>query len=511
LISYADVKKHASDIVKVTQRRYMPPWPPESGHGDFVGARRLTANDLGILQQWVAEGAPEGKPEDRPPKREWASDWQLGPPDLVVSMPKPYELPAEGRDVYRNFIVPVPITARKYVRALEFRPGNPRVVHHTFIRMDRTGKARQLEENEKAPGFPGMSISAEVPGGHFLSWQPGRGASELPQGLSFELDPGNDFILRMHMNPSGKPEQVQAMIGLYFTDQPPTNSCLRLLLTSTCIDIPPGATNYLVHDDYRLPIDINLIAVLPHAHYLARDIRATATLPDDTVKSLLWIKDWDFNWQSDYRYKVPVFLPRGTVLSMNFTYDNSTNNLRNPNQPPKRVASGVQTSDEMAELWFQFLPATQGDVSVFQNDYGYKTKSRLIAETDFALKKNPADPAALAGKGMLLCGEGRYDMAERSFRAALRSDPNHARAHYGLGLVFRKKEKLREARIEFEKALQSDPWDYQAHGNLGMLALEANDLDNAENHFKEALRLNPDDVFARDGLRDTLQAGSRRR
>ena len=174
--------------------------------------------------------------------------------------------------------------------------------------------------------------------------------------LSWELRPNTDLVLQLHLHPSGKPEQVQPSVGFYFTGEPPTNTPFRLNLNPLTLDIPAGASDYSVEDNYRLPVDVELLGVLPHAHYLAKRMEGYAVLPDGSRHDLLLIKDWDFNWQGDYRYAHPVHLPKGTTLAMRFAYDNSSKNVRNPNHPPRRVRYGLQTTDEMAELWFQVLP-----------------------------------------------------------------------------------------------------------------------------------------------------------
>jgi hypothetical protein len=504
LLSYRDVQKHAEDIITVTHSRYMPPWPPENT-GLFLGERRLNAEQLRIISQWVKDGMIEGAAADLPPRPQWASDWQLGPPDVVATMPRPYTLPAEGRDIYRNFVVPLPVNEKKYVRAIEFRPRSARI-HHAFIRVDHTGNARRLEQKEPEPGFPGITLSAEAPGGNFLSWQPGRMAIPFPDGLCWEVNPGDDLIFQLHMNPGGKAEPVQSEIGLYFTNQPPTRTSVRVLLTSNSIDIPAGDQSYTVRDEYKLPADFDLIAILPHAHYLARRIEGLATFPDGRVQSLLLIKDWDFNWQSEYRYKTAIYLPKNTVLSMSFSFDNSTNNTRNPSNPPKPVSVGRQSTDEMAELWFQLVPRDKSQLGAFQRDYGVKVKSRTLEAALFALKKNPNDAGGLSSLGMIRYSEGKMTEAEQRFRAAVQSDPSHAEAHYGLGLIFRKNRRLIDARREFEASLQSDPWKAQTYGNLGVVCLSLGDFDCAEKQFLEALRLNPADALAGEGLRQARNA-----
>ncbi|HKS38065.1 MAG TPA: tetratricopeptide repeat protein [Verrucomicrobiae bacterium] len=506
LLNYADAKKRADDIAKATARGYMPPWLPEGGYATFVGERRLATAEIDMIQQWVADGAIEGAPADLPALPAWSGDWQLGEPDLVVTMPEPYLLSAEGRDVYRNFVIRVPLAATRYVRGVELRSGNPRVVHHAFIKVDPTAQSRRLDAEEVEPGFAGMNSPAKMPDGHFLGWQPGRLPTFLPDGLAWRLNPGDDLVVEMHLNPSGKPEQIQSGIGLFFTDRPPTNTCFKMALTSYTMDIPAGAQNYVVQDSYQLPADVSVLAVLPHAHYLAREMHGWATLPNGTKQSLLFIKQWDFNWQGDYRYAQPVFLPKGTILAMRFTYDNSTNNVRNPNHPPKTVNYGSQSSDEMAELWFQLLPHNASDLARLTSDYQAKLARLFREHSEFLLHKNPNDAKAHADLGLDLLSQGRLVEAERHFRAALQARPDFGLAHYRLGLLFRQQNRLTEARAEFETALRLDPDDSKAHGNLGFIFLQQGELRSAQSHFESALALNPDDTIARNGLAETLKA-----
>ena len=228
LLTFADVKKHARDIADVTARRFMPPWLPVAGYGDFADTRRLSADQIGMLAQWANEGAAEGNPAEPPAPPQWSGDWTLGPPDLVLKMPAPYSVPAEGHDIYRNFVLPANLTTTRYVKGYEFRPGNFKAVHHTFIKVDSTSRSRRLAARETTPGFPGMDGPAETPGGHLLGWQPGRLPRLLPAGLAWALRPGDDVVLAMHLNPTGKPETLQPTLGLYFADQPPTNQSVKL-------------------------------------------------------------------------------------------------------------------------------------------------------------------------------------------------------------------------------------------------------------------------------------------
>ena len=498
LVTYTEVKKHAQDIATVVQSGYMPPWPPEPGHGKFSGERRLSADQIGVINQWIAEGAPEGNPSEHPPAPQWSSDWQLGPPDLVMTLPQAYTVPAEGRDIYRNFVLPVELPSERYVRAIEFRPGNPKVVHHTLIKVDSSGESRRRDALDAEIGFSGMIVPTET--GHFLGWQPGRGPCQVPEGMPWQIQPGTDLVLQMHLSPSGKPELVQPSVGFYFTDQPPAKTPYRILLTSVKMDIPPGVPNFSVEDSYELPVDLEVIGILPHAHYVGKEIRAWATLPDGRTEPLIYIRNWDFNWQSDYQYVAPVSLPKGTKVAMRFTYDNSTNNVRNPSQPPRPVRYGPESVDEMAELWLQVVPKNPADLATLQRQYEAKARQRFIDGNYFLAQRNPPDPEAVSTLGNILMMQGNLVEAEKHLLRAVSLEGAGSSAFYGLGVLRRRQERLDDARRAFERALALEPTEYRAHSNLGYVFLGLGDLASAELHFNKALDLNPADPLAREGL-----------
>ena len=257
-------------------------------------------------------------------------------------MPEPYTLPGEGADTIRSFVIPVPDGRAQFVRAVEFHPGNARVVHHANIKIDSSGSSQRLDAEDAPPGFDGSSRDARFPDGYFLGWTPGQRAHALP-GDAWYLPAGTDVVVELHLTPTGKAERVQSSIGLFLSDVPPSRTPFMIRLGSQRIDIPAGAQAYVSTDSYVLPVDVELLAVQPHAHNLARSMKGYARLPSGRREWLIDIADWDFRWQDVYRYAAPVRLPRGTVLEMEYTYDNSSRNPRNPNQPPRRVTFG-QTS-----------------------------------------------------------------------------------------------------------------------------------------------------------------------
>ena len=327
LLNYSDVKKHARQIVDATQSRAMPPWLPEPQKLKFADELRLSDAEIDLIKSWVEQGEVEGDPSALPAQPKFVEGWRLGKPDLVLTANKPLTLPPSGTDTYWNFIFPVPIQETRWVKAVEIRPGDKRYVHHANILVDREGSSRQ-RETEPGAGFGGMEIRIESqvfdPDSHLLFWKPGTIPYVEPEGMALRLDKGTDLILNTHLQPSGKPEVIQPSIGLYFTPHPATKLPMLLQLENDAkLDIPAGQKDFLVTDDFTLPIDVELLAIYPHAHYLGKDIQAFATLPDGTRKTLIHIPQWNLNWQAVYRYAEPVRLPKGTKVSLRYVYDNS--------------------------------------------------------------------------------------------------------------------------------------------------------------------------------------------
>lgn len=513
LLTYRDAKKHDRQIAEVVERRYMPPWLPERGYGEFEGERRLSEDEIETVLRWVGQGAVEGEPRDLPPVPKWEGGWQLGEPDLVVTLPQSYTLPADGKDTYRNFVVPIPMASRRYVRAMEFQPGLPRGVHHAFMRFDSTRHSRDLDGQDSEPGFPGMDTPASAfsPASQFLSWQPGKTPSFGSDGASWALETNVDLVLQLHMQSVGKPELVRPSVAFYFTDRPPNQTFFKVRLVSFAIDIPAGETNYVVQDEYMLPVDAEALGVLPHAHYLCKEMQGVATLPNGTRQPLLLIKQWDFNWQGDYQYAKPVPLPKGTRLAMRYTYDNSTGNPRNPRQPPVRVRYGLETTDEMAELWLRLRLRNGHDLTVMRQDYQVKAARENAIFYEYRLRLNPNDAKALSRLGEQMLFLGKPEEALKHLRRAVQLDDRDDEAHYFLGVLLRTRKQLAEAKAELERALQINPANYKAYGNLGVIYFQEGDLDRAESCFRSALQINPDDSLARANLADIARAKTRQK
>ena len=367
LLTYDDAAKRAKQIATITQERVMPPWKAEPGYGHFKGERRLTDQQIATLAAWAANGAPEGDPSQKPAPPKFTAGWQIGEPDQVVGMSQPYSLAAEGADVFRCFVIPLNASEEEYASQVEFRPGNRRIVHHAILFLDKTGQARNREktpgEGYSCVGGPGLAISGGLGG-----WAPGATPIQYPDGIAQVIPKGADIVMQIHYHLSGKPETDLSKIGIKFSKAPPVKGLTLMTVGNTNIDIPAGEDHYVVKATGTVPMDAEAISVFPHAHYLCKDMKVEATLPDGKVVPLIWIKDWDFNWQGAYRYADPIKLPKGTEISMTYTYDNSAANPRNPSDPPREVKFGEQTTNEMAFTFVQLTLDTRDEVAEFQRD-----------------------------------------------------------------------------------------------------------------------------------------------
>ena len=371
LITYEDVRKRGAMIAAVTKSRYMPPWHAAEGYGEFKDERRLTNAEIDAIGAWVGQGMPEGDPAKLMQPPGFPEGWNLGRPDLVLEMPAGYELPASGPDIFRNFVIPTNLTEDKWVRAIELRPSARKAVHHVLFAYDADGALRKQDGADGQPGYAGTMAPVGVGGrggnvGGLGGWAVGSPAFLMPEGTAAKLPKGADFVLQTHFHLTGKPESERTRVGIYFADKAPENDLFGIELPplwgfGAGLNIPAGRKDYTFEDSLTLPVDAHAFGLYAHAHYVAKEMKATATLPDGTTKPLVWIQDWDFNWQDPYMYKTPVFLPKGTKIDVLFLYDNSVDNPRNPNNPPKTVMWGEQTSEEMASIIIQMIPVRKED------------------------------------------------------------------------------------------------------------------------------------------------------
>ena len=537
LVTFQDAADRADQIADVVASGYMPPWPPDTKLNSFIDERSLTKEQIETLQVWAKNGAPAGAPSRTSaanPAPDAPSEWVLGAPDLIVSFERPFEVPAEfNEDIYRNFVIPIPVSESKYVNAIEIKPSNLQVAHHLFVRVDKSGVAKTLSGRNGKPGFDGMERvrGVKAPDGCILSWQVGKQPSREPDGVAWRLDPNSDFVIECHLQPTGKKELLDIRIGLHFTDSAPTRFPILANLRQLDIDIPPGEANYRTSMEYTLPVSATATAVLPHAHYLGKRLDGYAMLPSGERRELIRIQEWDFNWQGEYRYKEPLRLPAGTKLVMDYQFDNSAANPFNPNNPPKRVKYGPQSTDEMAELAFQLLPDSQKDYLVLARDFGrwrvvnelmpydhrqlqdpvvsedvrYRSNLNLAKAHIMLQQPSQAMPFLMSATrspvvtadAFNLLGRISVDRRDLSngrayFQRGLELDAKNLDTLNGLGIIAMREKNYREGVRCFEEAIKILPSEVTVHRNLGSCLLGLKEYDSALKAFESALQLAPD-------------------
>ncbi len=365
LMTYRNAVNWADDLKTFTQNRQMPPWKPSDGP-EFRDARKLSEREIATLAAWVDGGTAAGDPKDAPPPRQFPQGWQLGQPDLVLTVPEEFELGPTGRDVFRCFVLPTNLTEDRYVTAVEFRPGNPRVVHHSLNFIDTTGQGRKLEQKEKDRSKkddekdrgPGYSVAMGVgfrPSGGIGGWAPGQVTRRLPPDTGYFLPKGADVVLQVHYHRNGRTEKSQPSIGLYFAPKPLAKRFQSIVVPGRFFFIPAGNADFTVKGSVWVEDDCTIHSVMPHLHMLGKKVKVTITPPDGMPQTLVDITDWDYNWQETYFFRRPIAVKAGTRFDIEAHYDNSARNPRNPNNPPRLVRFGEQTTDEMC---FGFIGAT---------------------------------------------------------------------------------------------------------------------------------------------------------
>lgn len=511
LLTYRDGRRWAPQMTQVTQSRYMPPWlpvhdPHAVGYVKFQDERGLTDHEIALIARWAKSGMLEGNPAEAPAVPQYPQTWQHGQPDLILSIKRPYTLGAGGSDVFRNFILPYPLQQTHYIRAMEIRPSVPQIVHHANVLIDRTASYRRDHPDTWEDGIPGMELSVDAgntfdPDSSFLFWKPDTPFLVEPPSMPWRLDPGNDLILNMHLKPSGKTEIVSAQVGLYFTDHPPTQHPMLLQLEhDSALDIPPGDANFVVEDSLKLPVDVKVLGVYPHAHYLGRRLEAWATLPNQQRRWLILIPGWDIDRQSVYRYSEPIFLPKGSVLHMRYVYDNSSANEHNPNAPPIRVRAGNRSVDEMAHLWLQALPVNTPPGS---------PDPRLLLEEAWMrqrLAKEPHDAITLYNLASAEAAMGQYKAAAAIYLEQATAHPDDVRTLTALGATYESSGDWQQAAREYQRAIASQADACDARFDLAQLDLKHEQAPAAEQQLRYMLDHCPADAGVHSALGVALAA-----
>ena len=543
LLTYADAVKHAGSIADETRERHMPPWLPAPGEFPILGERRLRDDQIDAIQRWVSGGKVEGNSADLPKAPSFRSGWQLGRPDEIVTPAQPFTMAPTTDDVYRNLVVRTSLKSDVFVRGVEFKTGGA-PIHHAVIRVDRTQASRRRDGEDGKPGFDGMAWdTVQDPDGHFIGWAPGRGPILAPDGMPWRLERGADLVIELHLIPSRKPLVIQPTVALFLTDTPPVQTALTVKMGSKLIDIPAGARDHVITDTYELPVPVDLMSVYPHAHYLGKEMRVTATLPDGTVKSLLHIPRWNFHWQQDYRYVTPIPLPKDTKVTMRYTFDNSEANDENPSHPPVRVKLGPRSVDEMAELGLQVMPKSIADAALLAQSFDDRDTLASVALGEMRVRESPDVAANREFLGGAYVEVGRFTEAIPHLEAAIRLDARSVTAHSDLGTAFmavgrpadglrhlqraaalaprdetilfnygnalNKASRAGEAAAAYARALAINPEFPDAHVNLGTLLFSRGRVKEALPHFERAAALKPNSAVIHGNLGSALAASGR--
>lgn len=358
LQDYASARKWAPMIEQATQSRKMPPWKAVSGFGEFFDGMALSESESATIRTWVRQGCAEGSPT---PRLEVASEteWKLGPPNLILRPDRPYNVPIGGSDEYRYFVLRPSLPRPVYVTAIDVRPGNARVVHHVIAFVDSQGEADTIEAENKdgQVGYGDLGYPGFVPELALGGWAPGLEARTLPNSTGFELKPGWRIVIQVHYVPSGKPDQDQTELALYYSAVEPKALMRTAGYMASGERIPAGASAHLVEGSFLIEDSISIYAVMPHMHLLAKSMHAEIISPSGEKRPLVLVDNWDFGWQFIYWLRRPVQVSRGSRLLVEAVYDNSAANPKNPYSPPRSIRWGEKTTNEMCLLGVMYTAA----------------------------------------------------------------------------------------------------------------------------------------------------------
>jgi len=329
LQSYDDARKHAAMIREVVDNRRMPPWHADPNFGTFSNDRSLTAKERATLLAWIDQGTPLGDPKAIPTAPSYPETWGIGTPDVVFEIPQDYTVPSQGVVAYVHFKVPTNFTEDRWIQAAEAMPGDRAVVHHIVVYLDTHGKE-----------------SAQVPGGHFCAYAPGDLPSVFKEGTAKRIPAGSDLIFQLHYTPNGEVRKDRSKLGLIFAKKPPEREAFTMAILKQDFLIPPNAEDAAVESSTTLHQEVRLLSFMPHMHLRGKDFKYTLTKPGGQPEIVLSVPAYDFGWQSYYNLAEPITLPEGTKIDCLAHFDNSSNNLNNPD-PTKMVRWGEQTFEEM--------------------------------------------------------------------------------------------------------------------------------------------------------------------
>lgn len=354
LMTYKEARPLAKSIKEAVLTRKMPPWFADPKVGHFANDRSLSQKEVDTLVAWVETGAKEGDPKDAPKPREFFTGWLIGKPDVILPIPHPIDVPAEGVVDYTYVVLPTGFTEDKWIQMAEARPGNRTVVHHIIAFIRPPGSKWMADAEPGVPFIPkkGNRGGADaIPPELLVGFAPGLEPTKCEPGQAKLVKAGSDIVLQLHYTPNGKAVADQTKIGLTFAKGEVKERVMTMNAMNVFLKIPPGEPNYESHAQTTLKQDVKLVSMMPHMHYRGKDFLYKAVYPTGETQVLLSVPHYDFNWQLGYVVKDEILLPKGTRIECTAHHDNSANNKYNPD-PSKEVRWGDQTWEEMMIGWF---------------------------------------------------------------------------------------------------------------------------------------------------------------
>jgi hypothetical protein len=378
LTTRSDAAKRGRQIVEVTASGFMPPWLPDEDGPRIRGERRMTAEETQTLAVWVANGAPVGVgPEPTPPE---VQPWPLGTPDETLEVSGSVIIPAEGDGTLHTLVLPIDFGEPRHLIASQFLPSTPRALHGVGWLFDTSGHGLRAD-----PGFPGsgyrdMGGAGMNTIGSLGGWVPGRSAIPLLEDYSFLVEGKGAILVQLHLNGTGKPERESSKLGLYYSEEPRKKNVIDFIMGSLLMDIDPNESNYVLTDEVTLPVDTELLGLYPKARYVCTHLHVSAIGPKGNTTLLLRISDYNYDWVEPYWYAQPQDLLAGTRIKLEYVYDNSSNNLRNPHHPPRRISLGRDAEDEMAFLMLYLATEDPSDLATLEELHrdGFQRRIRAL-------------------------------------------------------------------------------------------------------------------------------------
>jgi hypothetical protein len=397
LTNYEEAKDWGQTIKHVTQSKYMPPWKPDPAYRNYQHENFLSDAEISTITKWVDSGMPEGDPSKTPAFPNFPKGSQIGTPDLTLSFATKYTHKGNFRDEYRYFVLPTNLTEDKDLIALEMRPGNTKVVHHTLFWADATGKARVADAATPEYGFEG-GVQSVLLGDQLPGYVPGQKPNVYNNKMGQKITKGSDLVLQMHYAPTGVDETDSSSVNLFFAKTPAQRVVRNYIMLPNALvngpfEIQPGEVKEF-HGVFKVPFKVSLLGIWPHCHMLGKKWEVYATTPTGEKINLIKISDWDFNWQGGYYFKNLVVLPTGSEIHAFATYDNTVDNPVNPNNPPKKIAWGEGTSDEMFYLPLSYVIYAPGDEQIVLNaeDPNFESHGiKNISSKTYPVYPNPVE------------------------------------------------------------------------------------------------------------------------